>query len=277
MSAPRRLIVLSRKGFDSTAGGCASPILPDGTMVSLPIPDGRSPIRYRDITVHGHDVGRLVADLSGGACTGTSRAHLDPDLVASAFPRARGWRPLFGQAGGEQTVLARAGVGTGDVFLFFGWFRRVERARGRWRFVAGAPDLHVLWGWMEVERVLHLGASGEAARPSVPTWARYHPHVAGGPRTSNTLYVARAAGVFARYDDRLRLTREGAPRSRWSLPGWFEPRGRPPLGYHHAPSRWRRAGDRVHLQSVARGQEFVLDTRAYPEAGPWLRGLLASA
>lgn len=264
-------VVLSRKGFDATAGGCASPILPDGTMVSLPIPDGRSPIRYRDVVAHGHDVGRLVADLSGGAYTGASRAHLDPDLVPGAFPRKQGWRPIFGQSGGPQTVLARAGVGEGDVFLFFGWFRRAERVRGRWRFVAGAPDLHVLWGWMEVGEVVAVAGRGGA----VPTWAAYHPHVAGGARTNNTLYVARAAGVFARYDDRLRLTREGAPRSRWSLPAWFEPCGRPPLGLHHAPWRWRRAGDRVHLQSVARGQELVLDAAAYPEAVPWLRGLRA--
>lgn len=30
--------ILSRKGFDSGYGGCASPILPDGTMLSIPIP-----------------------------------------------------------------------------------------------------------------------------------------------------------------------------------------------------------------------------------------------
>jgi hypothetical protein len=32
-----------------------------------------------------------------------------------------------------------------------------------------------------------------------------------------------------------------------------------------------RSKDRVRLQSVARGQEFVLDTTKYPEAIPWLR------
>ena len=31
-------IILSRKGFDSKFGGMASPILPDGTLLSLPIP-----------------------------------------------------------------------------------------------------------------------------------------------------------------------------------------------------------------------------------------------
>jgi len=32
-------VILSRKGFDSSYGGCASPILPDGTLLSLPIPE----------------------------------------------------------------------------------------------------------------------------------------------------------------------------------------------------------------------------------------------
>ena len=32
-------IVLSRKGFDSAAGGAPSPVLKDKTMLSLPIPE----------------------------------------------------------------------------------------------------------------------------------------------------------------------------------------------------------------------------------------------
>jgi hypothetical protein len=31
-------VILSRKGFDSGYGGIPSPVLPDGTMLSLPIP-----------------------------------------------------------------------------------------------------------------------------------------------------------------------------------------------------------------------------------------------
>ena len=31
-------LIFSRKGFDSSAGGIPSPILPDGRMISLPIP-----------------------------------------------------------------------------------------------------------------------------------------------------------------------------------------------------------------------------------------------
>jgi len=61
----------------------------------------------------------------------------------------------------------------------------------------------------------------------------------------------------------------------WNLPGWFEPKpGRRALGYHTEPARWSRDGDRVDLQTVARGQEFVLDTADYPEVVAWVRHLL---
>ena len=37
-------MIFSRKGFDSSYGGAVSPILPDGTMVTIPIPE-RGPDR----------------------------------------------------------------------------------------------------------------------------------------------------------------------------------------------------------------------------------------
>ena len=45
-------IILSRKGFDTTSGGCPSPILPDGTLLSLPIPDEED-IKYSDLQYNG--------------------------------------------------------------------------------------------------------------------------------------------------------------------------------------------------------------------------------
>ncbi len=42
-------IILSRKGFDSSAGGVPSPIFPDGGLLSLPIPDKASQIACNDI------------------------------------------------------------------------------------------------------------------------------------------------------------------------------------------------------------------------------------
>ncbi|NLS76228.1 MAG: hypothetical protein GXY76_03110, partial [Chloroflexi bacterium] len=107
-------LVFSRKGFDSAAGGMPSPILPDGRLVSLPILDSRSRIRYGDITSDGRSLGPLVDQLSDGRVRSHWRAHLDPDLVRESLLRSPGWRPLFGQAGAAQGHLRNHGVGPGD-------------------------------------------------------------------------------------------------------------------------------------------------------------------
>lgn len=275
-------LILSRKAFDSGAGGVANPILDDGAMIPMPIPDKTSPIRYQDITVAGHNLGKVAADLTKERVRADHFAHLDPDLIDSAYPREPGWRPMFGQVGSAQSVLAREGVGPGDLFLFFGWFRRATASSGRLRFIPGAPDLHVLWGWMQIDEVVPVGSVEH------PDWMQYHPHLAGPRGSGNSIYVARdklalngidlelaGAGVFTHFDDRLQLTKPGSKRSLWQLPSWFAPdASRPALGYHTDPSRWRRHSDRVDLQSAARGQEFVLDTARYPEAIDWLRDLV---
>ena len=41
-------IILSRKGFDSSNGGIPSPIMPDGTLISMPIP-AKEKVSYTDI------------------------------------------------------------------------------------------------------------------------------------------------------------------------------------------------------------------------------------
>jgi hypothetical protein len=46
-------IILSRKGFDSAAGGYANPILPDGTLLSLPIPDDTASTHFSDLRNSG--------------------------------------------------------------------------------------------------------------------------------------------------------------------------------------------------------------------------------
>jgi hypothetical protein len=122
-------------------------------------------------------------------------------------------------------------------------------------------------------------------------WIVDHPHLRSpehytDPR--NTLYVARLSssyadgrhyggGRFRSYSPELQLTRAGSSRSLWSLPAWFMPNdGRPPLSYHGSPSRWQQDGSRLTLQTVAKGQEFVLDTSAYPEATDWIRSVIRS-
>ncbi|WP_121240714.1 hypothetical protein [Sulfurisoma sediminicola] len=54
-------LILSRKGFDSAAGGIASPILPDGRMISLPIPSQADNFTFADINVQDADVQALLS------------------------------------------------------------------------------------------------------------------------------------------------------------------------------------------------------------------------
>ncbi|WP_237057309.1 hypothetical protein [Microbulbifer sediminum] len=282
-------LILSRKGFDSSAGGCPSPIFPDGSLYPLPIPDPLSTIPFNALEFAGENIGSLVEDLTRRRHAGDEGAHLDPDMYRDALARERGWRPLLGQTGAAQGHLRRRGVTGGDLFLYFGLFRPVEKAGGQWHFVKGSPARHILWGWMAVGRV----AAVDELEGNTLGWARYHPHFNLGPDANNTLYISgdRAAlpgqgqslpgaGIFPRLDERLVLTHPGSSRpSAWRLPKCLYPEpGREPLTYH--TNRWRWEPDKedpatyCRLQSAARGQEFVLDIDQYPGATEWLAGLI---
>src|SRR5882672_3061274 len=144
-------VILSRKGFDSSSGECPSPIFEDRSFLSLPIPEKHSGVHFADID-GPHRIGQLVEDLSPQV-KASDGVHLDPDLRMNSRPRNRGWRPMFGQADAAQRHLHKQGIACGDIFLFFGWFRRVEQLDGRYRYQAGAPDLHMLFGWLQVGEI----------------------------------------------------------------------------------------------------------------------------
>lgn len=281
-------IILSRKGFDSSFGGCASPIFEDGSMVSLPIPEDfkgvpkpARPVTFADIG-GSPNVGALVEDLTrrfARPVKATDLVHLDPDLRKEALSREPGWRPLFGQSHAAQRHLERNCVGIGDIFLFFGWFREVEQRDGRFSFKRGAPDLHVFFGWLEVGKVWRLTERSI----SIPGWALTHPHTTPNYGPSNTIYVAGGseakpfAGTFPTLSQQLVLTCPESSRSRWRLPKWFHhSEGRSCLSYHSSPTRWQLDNDYAYLQSVPRGQEFVLNADDYSEAEAWARRLIAN-
>ena len=255
-------VILSRKGFDSASGGGPSPILPDGTLLSLPIPEaGGTP--YGDL-----DAGRWgsYADvMSRLGMTVPTGAHLDPDLIKSIQPRTTGWRPAFGQAGAAQRHLAGQRVSAGDLFLFFGLFRATELHDGRLRWVPGSKPRHVIWGYLQIDAVHDLLM--ESARDQL-SWAATHPHLRDRDRKFNTLYVARdhltfvdapGAGALT-HSSVSTLTGEGESPSFWVLPSAFAPTGARSLSFHSDPARWSAdKSGQVAVRSVGRGQEFVID------------------
>lgn len=279
-------LIFSRKGFDSSAGGCPSPIFPDGSLYALPIPDPKSKIRYGELNHAGISIGKLVEELTRGKVRAEGGAHLDPDMHRRALPRKRGWKPLLGQTGAAQGHLRKQGVEPGDLLLYFGLFRPVEEVDGTWRFVRNTPARHILWGWMSVGEICKV----DELKPGELSWARYHPHFQIGPDRANTLYIAGerltlsdaanplpGAGLFPKLKPDLVLTHPDSPRpSLWQLPRFMYPdAGRTPLSYHTKMERWGleempRDKNTCNLQCAARGQEFVLDMDEYPDAGPWI-------
>lgn len=293
-------VIFSRKGFDAGSGGVASPIFPDGRVCTLPIPSSKGKYMFKDIQFENETLGAVVEDLTRNKArrfTRFDRTHPDPDLRRDALPWKRGWLPAFGPAGFAQTHLANNGVAVGDIFLFFGWFRKVCRVNAHYRFDRKAPDIHLLFGWLQVGTIYHLFSPDS----KLPSWADRHGEVsdgqdwwkADGYYPDWALYVASkhldlsgvprdlpGGGAFRKYDNRLCLTEPGKRRGCWRLPGWMFPfPGRKPLTFHSAKHKWKRQGKWALLQVVDRGQEFVLDCSEYPEqkVRQWLADLFEHA
>lgn len=251
-------IILSRKGFDGTAGGHASPILPDGKMVSLPIPLRSDRLRYDDIAgPDGKSYGRILDELAAGAKIENRRPHLDPDLIRGSLPRPAGWRPTFGQNGNPGKHLLNQKVSKGDLFLFFGWFCHTEHASEGLRFRPGSDGFHAIFGYLEIGEILLAGPNAD-----LPGWLSDHPHALPSRREApnNTIYAATqelsfhsgypGGGAF-KFSEQLVLTKTGHKRSRWNLdPDLFRN-----VNISGHPDPWRDG----YFQSTGRGQEFVID------------------
>jgi hypothetical protein len=278
-------IILSRKGFDSGYGGVPSPIFSSGKMVSLPIPSPAG-IPADRAKFDGSCLGKIISDLTNGRLTKQTSVHIDPDLQSCMLSRASGWLPSFGQVGTAQSHLANQGIGVGDLFLFFGWFRHAEFANGTWQYVANTPGFHSLFGWLKIGHVIDM--ERDEPNSEILPWLLDHPHVNHAQRfkgQKNTLYIAdknvlpesgtAGAGIFSRWSSQLKLSAKDRPKSVWNVPTWLEPlEGRKPLSYHASADRWIRQGDQLNLQTVAKGQEFVMDTSHYPEAIEWAAKLI---
>ena len=268
-------VILSRKGFDGTSGGMASPIMPDGALLSLPIPQdgGRA---YGELR-HNGETYRSIIEQLGGKC-GDGGCHLDPDIRQGAFEAPSEWKPAFGQTGIPQKTLMNQGVGVGDLFLFFGWFRQTERGSdGKLRFVPKSPDLHVIYGYLQVGAVLT-----EKSEIQAYSW---HPH-AGNENESNCLYIPsdnlswdgskQGHGVFS-FDKRLVLTKEGMSRSCWRLPEIPKlPVSSGGVTLEISGSRkdaWRTDPKHgAYYRASDRGQEFVIEE--HPAVEEWAKSLI---
>ena len=264
-------LILSRKGFDSANGGCPSPIFPGDAMFSLPIPHcGGERLTYGDLRcAQAENIGELVCNLTHDRIDAERSVHMSPDLnPPSGYPK------LFDQVKAAKGHLKNQGVKEGDLFLFFGLYRKVKKpSNGQgWRFDPNAPRQHVLWGWLQVG-AKHKPEKGDdrlqcsCGNSNTRYVASDHLDLGDGKR-------ALGAGVFPRFDERLLLTDpDGTGVTQWRLPKSFHPDGKTPLTYH-GKRKWTPKGDYTYVQRNGPGQEFVLNLCEYKDVKGWALDLI---
>ena len=262
-------IILSRKGFDSKYGKQPSPIMPDGTLLSLPIPDDNGNNTFSSLYWNGMSFYEIIhslkpkSDINEDEC-----CHLDPDLRENVRSRLQGWKPAFGQAGSALTHLQNHGVSMGDLFLFFGWFKETEIKQGRLIYKRKSKDIHVIYGYMQVGEIIER-------KTDAYNWLKDHPHIGDNndrDNKPNAIFLptdklsimpkVNGCGLLNYRKDRV-LTKEGMSKGKWDLPSFFK---KVEISYH--PDPWRDN----YFQSAAIGQEFVMD--ATPEIIDWARHII---
>ena len=271
-------VILSRKGFDSQYGGYPSPVLPDGRMISLPIPSDDK-IKYSELRVDENltyfDLmqqlnPRIKYNNKWHILTENTQCHFDPDINGSATKRHTSWKPLFGQIGAAQAHLKNKEVEEGDLFLFFGTFRKTIKQDGMYQFDS-SREFHAIYGYLQIGEIVSLENNTK-----FPEWMAYHPHTDPSRYgIKNTIYVARdrltwqpdvpGAGLL-NFTEKLILTKKGCLKSRWNLPLFFDEVN---ISYHSEKSWNRKDG---YFQSAKRGQEFVIQSNKKIEG--WIKDIL---
>ncbi len=264
-------IIFSRKGFDSACGGQPSPILPDGTLLSLPIPRENDITTFRDLFYGNQSYFDIIQALKPSTKIAKHQTcHLDPDIrknIRTPHPEDR--ISLFGQCDAALTLLKKFGVKKDDVFLFFGWFKQTESDdNGKLHYKSNSPDVHLLYGYLQIDEII------ECSNVGLP-YTKHHPHFSNAFSSlqNNCVYTAKKAlslnerikgsGCF-RYNPELVLTAEGMSRSRWKPYSFFKDL---PMTYH-TPNSYKE----TYFQSAAQGQEFIVDS--HEELRDWVKHLI---
>lgn len=264
-------LIFSRKGIDDAYGQGASPIFPDGHMLSIPIPIKKNEkgLPYKHIYFKGTSYRRIISQLE--LPIKKQSCHFDPDLNPSSVQRHASWLPCLGHHGAAAKHLFNQGIELGDVFLFFGSFRHVQLEKYKqWKFVKSSVKKHILFGFLEVGKVLDLTKQEQKAE-AISLGYQNHPHIVNDYPGTNVLFIAKAgessSGTFAYHDD-LVLTCDGSTKSIWSLPGWFYELQ---ISRHDNRERFKLDNGKTILKTVGIGQDFVVEP--HPESTVWLKSL----
>lgn len=260
-------VVLSRKGFDSGAGGGFSPFDPEtGKYIVLPIPvDAEelkicNPLKYEEIPIisnylDGYPQTNLKSLMETMKKKATIKgkeseyAHFDPWLGPCPWLAGNSNHQIgaFGQVGGAQTHLDKQKVHEGSLFLFFSRFTTIDKNREN-KIVPGISrenlnkDLYFIYGWLKVKKVIQQ-YKDIVDDKSLQSLKSLHPHATekyfeNENYPNNTLYIAdeflfndgnniRGCGYFPRLKKDLCLTASDSDQQEYGK--WI-------------PSRWSLPG-----------------------------------
>jgi len=179
-------IILSRKGFDSSAGGDYSPFDPaTGKYIVLPIPMSKeecrisNSLRFEEVKIKKgyfkecnasnlEELVKMVTTKRKAIITRYKKsveeseyAHFDPWLGRCPWLAAESNHSIgaFGQVDKTQTHLSKLGIGEGSLFLFFSRFKPIDNTREN----TIVPDInykhlkagiYFIYGWLRVREVI---------------------------------------------------------------------------------------------------------------------------
>ena len=258
-------IIFSRKGFDSSAGGFPNLIFPDGTMYMIPIPDKNSSISYKDLNFfyEKDSIQKILNDLTRNRIKLKGKTkycdykkekfkcHLDPmEVRESQFHGI-----AFGQTGGMASHLIKSGINKGDIFLFFSWFKKIEKVKKAWQYKKSFPDIHAVWMIMEVGEIIRIEPERIKDILNIFPFLKKHPHIKIKNKSPNAIFLSRRWKKL-KFQESLILTDllDYKGRSYWRLPKYFKQ----PQAFSFLKDFTLDDQD-VLIKSPGRGQEFVLD------------------
>ena len=271
-------IILSRKGFDSSAGGYPSPILDGKRLISFPIPENPKSIegyngldnKYSSLRVNDnmsylelmHQLlpkkKKLILEENKFDLDEDPICHFDPQINSSQNCHNNSkYIGMFGQSGAANSHLRKTykvSDSDGDLFLFFGWFRDTQKINGEYKYIPGT-DKHVIWGWLQIDSIHNVTEKDKDNNDF-----NKHPHVwKTGDKDNNSIYLSKeklsfndnlpGAGIFP-FHKSLVLTKKGMTRSKWDLEPFFKGK----ISYHN-----EKNFKADYFQSASRGQEFVIE------------------
>lgn len=192
-------IIFSKKGFDTQNGKWPSPILPDGSMYSIPIPASEGNFRYGQLEYKLNGLTRIMNDVTGNSIKSGKKVYIDFDYAHTHFTAhndpfwieeqyLKGY--VLGPLWSAQGHLRNYKVGRGDLFLFYGIFQEVEEVDGKWRYQPESRMRYVFFGWLQIGEIvdLHDMQRRSDLLQQVPG-IKSHPHVYKDYKINNMLYI----------------------------------------------------------------------------------------